>query len=119
MKIKIDIKKFTDSVQKDESGYIFQAEEVYRFIVDSLNEAGIDTELKYQDTDFSILVDGEKAYISYFADAPDKALIESLKSLSNEINSSKTRHSWYSYKQGEHFISFEEKKQDEVAQAIS
>lgn len=119
MKLKIDVGKFVESIQKDESGYIFQEEDVYRFIVDSLNEAGIDAELKYQDTDFSIHVDVEKAYISYFADAPDKALIESLKSLSNEINSSKTRHSWYSYKQGEHFISFEEKKQDEVAQAIS
>ncbi|MDD5435353.1 MAG: hypothetical protein PH343_07990 [Nitrospira sp.] len=117
MKVKIDVKRFTDSIQKDESGYIFQEEDIYCVIVDSLNEAGIDAELKYQDTDFSIIVDGERAYISYFADDPANALIQSLKSLSDEINSSKTRHAWYSYKQGEYFVSFEEKKQEGVAQA--
>lgn len=121
MKLKIDVGKFVESIQKDESGYIFSEEDVYRFIVDSLTEAGMDAEMKYQDTDFSIVVDGERAYISYFADDPVKALIQSLRHLSNEINSSKTIQSWYSYKNGEHFIYFEDKKQDEVemAQAIS
>jgi hypothetical protein len=113
LKIKIDIQKFVESIQKDESGYIFSEEDAFRYIVDSLNDAGIDAELRYQDTDFSIIVDGERVYISYFADDPASALIQSLRSLSDEINSSKTRHSWYSYQKGEHFISFEEKKPEE------
>lgn len=118
MKVKIDIQKFVDSIQKDESGYIFSEEDVFRFIVDSLNDAGIDAELKYQDTDFRIVVSDVQAFVTTWTDDPAKSLIQSLKNLSDEINSSKTLEAWYSYHKGEHFVSFEEKKQEEeVAEA--
>lgn len=120
MKVKIDIQKFIDSLQKDESGYIFDDSVIFRFLADILNEAEIEAEARYQDCDWSIVVAGEKHYFGTpIFDEPAKVLILSSCYFADAVNSGKRYDAWYSYSKGEHFISFEEKKQDEVAEAIS
>ncbi len=120
MKVKFDIQRFINLIREDESRYIFSTEDVLWFIVDSLCDAGIDAELKYQDNDFIVIVYGEEAQISCLldsSDAPENALVGSLEQLVDEINRSKTQSAWYSYRRGEHFVSFEEKKTEKVARA--
>jgi hypothetical protein len=108
-KVSIDTGKFVETLVKDKGELVFTEEDVYRFIIDSINAAGLDSELRYQDTDYSIIVGSEKAYVSYFSDDPAKALIETVRRLCDEINSSKTTASWMEYKNKEYSILFEEK----------
>ncbi len=119
-KVKIDIQKFVDSLQKDESEYIINESVIFSFFADILNEAGIEVEARYQDCDWSIVVAGEKYYfVTPLFDEPTKVLLLSSQYFVDAVNSGKRYNAWYSYQNREHFISFEEKNQDEVAQAIS
>lgn len=120
MKVKIDIQKFVDGLQKDDQEYIFDDATIFRFLADILNEAGIEAEARYQDCDWSIMVAGEKHYFGTpLFDEPAKVLILSSQYFADAVNSGERYNAWYSYQKGEHFISFEQKKPEEVAQAIS
>jgi hypothetical protein len=82
-------------------------------MTDALNKAGIETELRYEDTDYYLNIwDNTRIYLGIIPDDPHKGLIQAFMQLSNELGCISDVKSWYSYREGEHFfnIKFEEPK---------
>lgn len=89
---------------------IFFEKDIYKYIVDTLNAAGLDAEIRYQDTDHSIIVMGEMAYISVMIETSEQALTDTLEHLADELNSSESLESYLSYKNGKYSITIEKRQ---------
>lgn len=113
IKIKIDAGAFIESLPKEEDGSV-QIDEgvVSAYLADLLNDAGIEAEARYQDTDWSIEIKGKKYFSSMpFYDKPEEGLISAIRYFADEVNSGKDYEAWYSYSNKEHFLNLRQKEQ--------
>lgn len=118
IKIKIDVKSFIESIPKQEDGSV-QIDEgiVSGYLADLLNDAGIEAEARYQDTDWSIEIKGKKYYSSMsFYDQPEDGLLSAIRYFADDVNSGNYVNSgndfeaWYSYNNKEHFLNLRQKE---------
>ena len=77
-------------------------------MVDELNAAGLDAELIYQDTDFSIRIGKAKAYLSILGDDPVETLIDAYRCLVDEMNGTEALKSWLAYSKKAYYFHIEE-----------
>lgn len=106
IRIKIDAKAFLESLPKQEDGSV-QLDEgiISAYLADLLNNAGIEAEARYQDTDWSIEVKDKKYFTqTTFTDDQVAAFLWSVRYFADELNSGNDFKVWYSYSKGEHFL---------------
>lgn len=118
-KIEISIEDFKNVLPETSDGEVYVTEErVDRFLVDVLNDAGIEAEMIYEDTSYYIVFPeyDVKAYVTIIslANDPESNLIKAVEYLTDEVNSSEKLQSWYSYKGGKHYINIRVRTEEEV-----
>jgi hypothetical protein len=81
IKIKIDAKTFLESLTKEDDGSVQLDERIVSaYLVDLLDNAGIEAEARYQDTDWSISIKGKKYYSSMgFYEKPEEGLLSAIR----------------------------------------
>lgn len=110
---KLNIERFLAGlpVRKDEDDekYIVTEDTVNMYLVDLMNETGVDTELRYKDGLYFVYAFGQEV-ISMFPlepSDPTGSLVNATKWLVNEFGERKDINAWYTYKQGQHYFTVE------------
>lgn len=106
----IDPAKFKDRLQEDDTGeHIFSDEHILRFIVDQLNDAGLEIARFYHDCEYGIEYLGTRHYVGqHIEDDPERAVVAAMEELSNELNSRNDTECWCTYQHGEHCLHIKE-----------
>ena len=107
----IDPAAFKDQLQEDDTGaHIFSDEHILRFIVDQLNEAGLEIARFYHDCEYGIEYMGTRHYVGLpIEDDPERAVVAAMEELSNELNSHDDTECWCTYRDGKHCLHITEK----------
>ena len=111
--IHIDPAKFRDRVPRDSDTdeYIFTEDGVLKFLVDQLNEAGVDISMIYTDYEYGIEYCGKLDYFSMgisSLDNPEVAVRGGMIELANLLSSHADLTSWVEYQHGLHYLHIEE-----------
>ena len=107
MKLKINAKTFIESLLKQDDGSVqLDVGIISAYIVGILDNAGIEAEARYQDTDWSISIKGKKYYIALDIDGhqPENQLLSTIRNFVDELNSGNDYEAWYSYRKGDHYL---------------
>ena len=125
----IDPTKFKDRVPTEngtgKTEYIFDDGDVLKFLIDEMNEAGVDIAMIHQVHEHAIEYHGRRDFFGIgiaSMDAPEDAVIDGMAELSDMLNDYEGTESWVSYKNGKHSLHIteseaesEEKPEEEVS----
>lgn len=112
--IHIDPAKFADQIPRDtDTGeYFFEEGEVLKFLVDQMNEAGVDIAMIHQDYEYAIEYCGKLDYFSIgisSLDAPEVSVRAGMVELANLLNERSDLKSWVEYQHGLYYLHIEER----------
>lgn len=112
IRIPIDAKTFIESLPKQEDGSMLIDEGIISvYLADILNNAGIEAEARYQDTDWSIKINGKKYYSAMSVyDKPEEGVLNAVRYFADELNGGNDFEAWYSYSNKEHFLNLKKKE---------
>lgn len=113
--IHIDPAKFADRVSKDaDTGEnIFSEGDVLKFLIDQMNEAGVDIAIIYHDHELAIVYHGKQDYFSMpiaSLDAPEGTVKDGMVELSDMLNDREDLKSWIEYQHGLYYLHIDEKE---------
>jgi len=117
-KVQIDPNTFRNSLKPAVEGeHIFDEGDLLRFLVDTLNKAGIDIAKIQHDYEHAVEYGGQRDYFSVGVsslDTPEDAVIGGMTELSNMLNNQAGIESWTSYKDGKHFLHLKEADDEHI-----
>lgn len=113
--IHIDPAKFKDRVPRDtDTGEnIFDEGDVLKFLIDQMNEAGVDIAMIHHEYELAIEYQGRREYFSMpiaSLDAPEGAVFDGMAELANMLNDYMGVESWVEYQSGRYHLHIDEKE---------
>lgn len=115
MKIKIDMEKFISEIPAKDYGdkeqKIADETDISKFIIDSLNSAGLEAEYIFHDYDYYVSLLGHKVPLEpIMKDSPEQSLLDTLRYFVCEVSSLEGWECSLTYARGQYSILLEEKK---------
>jgi len=113
--IHIDPAKFKDRIPRDtDTGdYHFEEGEMLKFLIDQLNEAGVDIAMIHQNYEYGIEYCGKLDYFSIgisSLDTTEVAVRAGMVELANLLNDREDLKSWVEYQHGLYYLHIDEEE---------